>query len=441
MAVYVHGLLNNGRAVTRRPRTISGPSFPPSSSCFFRRSRFPEARLLIGSTRESESSRGRFTADPSTPSFCSSKFPDSRSARKRLTICSFGGSSVCPNSLRETSPIPSVPKNTRGRRRIGSIIPSSGEPSLIFAFSRCLSTLLSCNRCSSFHFDRDDVSSSPFFSHNAASPHLVTLHLSASLHNPRRCYLSVSCISGPGSLRTQSSDTSNRTASCSLLSPLPKPTLPTEETLSLLSLCVSCFPRGTSMLYDKKKSGQWVRPFSPVLNCVSPLNSAIGHQLNTHSHFPLPRLLGHRQSSALPSTADRHTNASGLPSHSSLVSFPFHTSGPVSALRVASSAGSSLSRSPFASFVISPLCLPSSFGGGLSPSSSAKRLVLGGGIAESRRYYYDSRWVRRLDRLREPKFYQPGPAIQEEEVFDEGKIHPLLKPVSPNWNSRRYGEE
>ncbi|PHJ21186.1 50s ribosomal protein l3 [Cystoisospora suis] len=436
MALYVDGLLNNGRAVTHRSRSMSGPSFPPSS-CFFGRSRFSEARLLIENTWEPESSRGGFTAGPSTPSSCSSKFPHSRSTRKRLTFCPFSGGSVCGNSLWETNPVLSVPKGTRERRRIERI-PSPGEPSLIFAFSRCLSTSLSCRRCSSFHSNKDGVSSFPFFSYSS-SPHRVTLHLSPSRQNPRRYHLSVSCISDSGLLRSQSSDASSPTASCSSLPFLSKRTLTNEGNLCLLSLCLPSFPRGTSMLYDKQERGQWVRSFSSLLNFVSPLKSAVGRQLHLDSHFPLPRLREHRESSALSNTAHTRTNASSLSSHSSLVSFPLHTNVPVSALHVASSAGCSLSRSTFASSSISPLRPPSSFGGGLCSSLSAKRLTRGGGIAECRRYYYDSRWVRRLDRLREPKFYQPGPAIQEEEVFDEGKIHPLLKPVSPNWNSRRTG--
>ncbi|CBZ53285.1 putative ribosomal protein L3p [Neospora caninum Liverpool] len=59
--------------------------------------------------------------------------------------------------------------------------------------------------------------------------------------------------------------------------------------------------------------------------------------------------------------------------------------------------------------------------------------------AFSSRRGYDSRWVKRLDRLRESKFYEPAPTIQEEETLDADRIHPLLKRVTPSWNSRRTG--
>lgn len=209
-----------------------------------------------------------------------------------------------------------------------------------------------------------------------------------------------------------------------------------------------------SMLSKKKTRTEercgWLRPPSCLLSCACPSTSAAGHQIR--------HVFGSR--SALPFTlSEDKTRHSGLSSTNSPPLQPLHSALPrsssfVSTLstRITSPMSSrfrrpcpsadckALFRSPLGSFALpygvsfSPRasCASSS-----SSSSLATRLVAGGGVTESRRTYYDSRWVRRLDRLREPRFYQPGPPIQEEEVFDEGRIHPLLKPVSPNWNSRR----
>ncbi|EPR64181.1 putative 50S ribosomal protein L3 [Toxoplasma gondii GAB2-2007-GAL-DOM2] len=182
----------------------------------------------------------------------------------------------------------------------------------------------------------------------------------------------------------------------------------------------------------------------------------------------LPETLGRSQDAQPPcSPAWRHHSRPSPASSPSLKLSGFLLAGPLR--RPGSSAGSSV---PPTSALVAHGLVPVSSRAGASKASArflstsrfssrrgvsallpASYTALGSGAfsenlvdlgrarpaAFASRRGYDSRWVKRLDRLRESKFYDPAPIIKEEEILEADKIHPLLKKVTPSWNSRRTG--